>query len=103
MRRTARTDHTQQAIVDALRAAGCKVLSLAACGNGVPDLLIYKETMKVWFGEEYIGADGRFILLEVKNPAGRGIGLTPDQVKFHAEWPVTVVTSPEEALRAVGL
>lgn len=94
MRRAAKTDDNQTAIVDALRNAGCKVLSLAACGKGVPDLLVMVPQKHVpdWF-----------CFLEVKNPAGRGIGLTPDQIKFHAEWPVTVVTSPEGALRAVGL
>jgi hypothetical protein len=99
VRRAAKVDATQAAIVKALREAGCKVLSLAACGKGVPDLLVrpdYKNSISAQiFGELH--------LLEVKNPAGRGTSLTPDQVKFHAEWPVTVVTTPEEALRAVGL
>jgi Holliday junction resolvase len=94
MRRAAKVDATQAAIVKALRAAGCKVLSLAACGKGVPDLLVYRDS-------NYCGE--WITLIEVKNPAGRGTSLTPDQVKFHAEWPVTVVTTPEEALRAVGL
>jgi hypothetical protein len=71
------------------------VLSLAAVASGCPDLLVYRKV------EYYDEQD--FFLLEVKNPAGRGTMLTPDQVKFHKEWPVTVVTTPEEALRAVGL
>lgn len=99
MRRAAKIDHTQTAIVDALRAAGCKVLSLAACGKGVPDLLAFRpgrDPVNIAFGYYPL------TLLEVKNPAGRGTSLTPDQVKFHAEWPVTVVTTPEEALAAVG-
>jgi hypothetical protein len=95
MRRAAKVDATQAAIVKALRAAGCKVLSLAACGKGVPDLLVQSP--------HWADYSGLISLLEVKNPAGRGTSLTPDQVKFHAEWPVTVVTTPEEALRAVGL
>jgi len=89
MRRAAKIDGTQAAIVDALRAAGCKVLSLAGVANGCPDLLVY-------YGAE-------LTLLEVKNPKGKGVKLTADQIKFHADWPVWVVTSPEEALRAVGL
>jgi Holliday junction resolvase len=96
VRRAAKVDATQAAIVKALRAAGCKVLSLAACGKGVPDILALEcrsEHPMHW----------QLHLLEVKNPAGRGTSLTPDQVKFHAEWPVTVVTTPEEALTAVGL
>lgn len=96
MRRAAKVDATQAAIVDALRAVGCKVLSLAAVGNGVADLLVYVEKKEFWETSE-------FYLLEVKNPEGRGTSLTPDQVKFHAEWPVTVVTTPEEALAAVGI
>lgn len=90
MRRAAKVDGTQAEIVKALRDAGCKVLSLAACGNGVPDLLVRT------FGE-------RLYLLEVKNPKGRGTALTPDQVKFHVEWPVSVVTCAEDAVVAVGL
>lgn len=104
MRRAAKIDNTQAAIVDALRAAGCKVLSLAACGKGVPDLLVWRPAennveaaIDLAFGFRGLA------LLEVKNPAGRGTSLTPDQVKFHAEWPVTVVTTPEEALAAVGI
>lgn len=93
MRRAAKVDATQAAIVQALRDAGCKVLSLAACGNGVPDLLVLTQHGK-WKA---------LSLLEVKNPKGRGTSLTSYQESFHAEWPVTVVTTPEEALRAVGL
>lgn len=100
MRRAAKVDGTQQVIVDALRAVGCKVLSLAPMGNGCADLLVLTSTriQSIW-DDMY----PEFYLLEVKNPAGRGTSLTPDQVRFHAEWPVTVVTNPEEALRAVGL
>lgn len=96
MRRAAKIDGTQTAIVDALRAAGCRVLSLAACGNGVPDLLVKHPVWCFFSGE-------RLILMEVKNPKGKGIALTERQVRFHAEWPVVVVTSVDEALRAVGV
>ena len=105
MRRAAKVDATQAAIVTALRAAGCKVLSLAACGKGVPDLLVLPPHV-IYHDRDWCEDCDRPVLpylLEVKNPAGRGTSLTPDQVKFHAEWPVTVVTTPEEALRAVGL
>lgn len=113
MRRAAKIDHTQTAVVQALRAAGCKVLSLAACGKGVPDLLVLPPRVCRIIAPQFAPQEegycedcGRPVLpylLEVKNPAGRGTSLTPDQVKFHAEWPVTVVTTPEEALKAVGL
>ncbi len=104
MRRAAKVDATQAAIVTALRAAGCKVLSLAALGNGAPDLMVYRpihDRIEAAFHWALFGSE--IVLLECKNPKGRGTSLTPDQVKFHAEWPVTVVTTPEEALRAVGL
>lgn len=86
MRRAARTDKTQSAIVAALRKAGCQVTSLAAIGKGVPDLLVHRA-MRLW-------------LLECKTGSG---DLTPAQRAWHALWPVHVVRSPEEALRAVGL
>ena len=54
MRYRPRLDSTQRAIVEALRACGCTVVSLAGVGAGVPDLLC--------------GVGGRTILLEVKSP-----------------------------------
>jgi hypothetical protein len=73
--------------VQALRAAGAQVLSLAPLGHGVPDLLVSRS--------------GRLYLLEVKGLKG---GLTPDQVAFHALWPeVQVVRNVDEAFAAVGV
>ena len=93
-RRAARIDDNQTAVVNALRYSGCKVQSLASVGNGCPDLLVL-----------YVG---RLILLEVKDgskpPSARA--LTPDQRDWHANWaraPLSVVTSPEEALAALGI
>ena len=93
MRRAAKTDANQGEIVQALRDVGCTVQSLAPVGDGVPDLLV--------------GYRGVNLLLEVKDgnkpPSARK--LTPDQEKFHATWrgQKAVVTSREEALRAVGI
>lgn len=105
MRRAAKVDATQAQIVDALRAAGCKVLSLAAMGGGVADLLVRTpprgDEVDALIWHEMFRVE--LFLLEVKNPKGRGTSLTPDQVKFHADWPVTVITTPEEALAAVGI
>jgi Holliday junction resolvase len=97
MRRAARTDATHGPIVEALRKAGCSVLSLAALGHGVPDLLVYVGS----------GFHGEYLLLEVKDgakPPSR-TRLTPDQIEFHAEWrgPIYTVCSVEEAMIAVGL
>ena len=40
MRRAARTDSNHLELVKAFRTLGCSVLSLAAVGKGVPDLLV---------------------------------------------------------------
>ena len=89
MRRAAKIDTTQPGIVDALLAAGCKVQTLAMVGCGVPDLMVARPS------------DGRLFLLECKSPGG---GLTWQQEKWRQAWgwPVHVVQTPEEALRAIG-
>jgi hypothetical protein len=76
-RRAARVDTNQASIVDYLRARGASVQSLAAVGEGVPDLLV--------------GYRGVNLLLEVKRPAGPQGGLddrrlTPVQERWHAAW-----------------
>lgn len=94
MRRAAKTDDNHQAIVKALRKVGATVVSLAAVGHGVPDLLV--------------GLGGKTMLMEIKDgkkpPSARQ--LTPDQQKFFAAWqggPLAVVDGPEAALRMAGL
>jgi hypothetical protein len=90
VRRAAKVDLNHAEIVKALRKVGCKVTSLAAVGNGVPDLLCWHPA-----------SGRRTVLLEVKGDKG---ALTPDQVKWHAEWAgalVFVVRTPEEAIAAV--
>jgi len=95
MRRAAKVDRNQDEVVGALRAAGVLVLSLAALGKGVPDLLC--------------AFHGRLVLIEVKDgtkaPSRRK--LTPDQVEWHRDWaqagvPLHVVETPWAALKAVG-
>lgn len=92
MRRAAKIDANQEQVVSALRAAGAVVQSLAAVGNGVPDLLVMFR--------------GNLFLLEVKD--GRKVPsaqkLTEAQTKWHQAWGamVEVVNSPESALRAIG-
>lgn len=84
MRRAARTDHTQDAIVEALRRCGVHV----ECIGKPVDLLCSHR--------------GAWSVLEVKNAEGKNL-LTKDQVEFIArsQGPVHVVRTPEEALRAV--
>ena len=74
MRRFGRTDDNQGVIVAALRKVGCSVQSLAAVGDGVPDLLV--------------GHMGRTWLLEVKDPTKvpSQRRLTPRQKLWHDRW-----------------
>ena len=89
-----KVDANQGDIVAALRKVGCEVLSLAAVGKGCPDLLVF------YGGIGYRAHDSHLFLLEVKSAKGK---LTPDQVEFHRDWPVIIVRTQEEALRAVGV
>lgn len=87
MRRAARTDANHEAIVQALRAVGCSVQSLAAVGGGCVDLLV--------------GYRGRNHLLEVKAEGG---SMTADQRVWHAGWAgdARIVLTIDDALLAVG-
>lgn len=93
MRRAARTDRNHAEVRDALRLVGCTVLDLSPVGDGCPDLLA--------------GFQGRNVLLEVKDgkkpPSERR--LTEAQCVMHASWrgQVCIVTSVDEALKAVGV
>ena len=90
MRKYGKVDTNHRAIVDALRASGALVISLASQGGGVPDILVYTGSRSV---------TGEFKLLEVKGPNGK---LTEDQSKFMVlGWPVHIVRSPQGALDAV--
>lgn len=90
--RAAKVDRNQAEIVAALRKIGAKVYVASSFGQGFPDLIC--------------GYRGRLMLLEVKDgakpPSARK--LTPDQVRFHADWtglPLYVVASVEEAIETV--
>lgn len=93
MRRAAKVDANQEQIVQALRAAGATVQSLAGVGKGVPDLLV--------------GYQGKTLLMEVKDgrlaPSARR--LTEDQLVWHGAWrggPLAVVDGVDAALRVLG-
>lgn len=94
MRRSAKVDSNQGEIVKALRMVGATVQSLAACGDGVPDLLV--------------GFQRQTFLMEVKDgkkpPSARE--LTKDQIVWHCEWNggiLMVVNSIDEALAVIGV
>lgn len=95
MRRAAKRDANEAAIVTALERVGCSVARLN--DPGVPDLLVARH--------------GAMWLLEVKMPAGSkggtsGRELTDEQRRWWAAWrgPVPVIVrSVEEALAVVGV
>ena len=94
LRFAAKVDANQAEIVKALRAAGATVQSLAAIGDGVPDLLV--------------GINGRTALIEVKDGAKvpSAQRLTPDQLVWHGKWQggtLATVNSIESALRVLGV
>ena len=102
MRRAARVDANQQSIVDALRAVGCRVDTLADQGNGTPDLAVGIPASK------RAQQPPRIVFIEVKDgslpPSARA--LTPAQKRWHAEWagwPVHVANTVAEALLIVGV
>lgn len=92
MRRAAKVDSTQSAIVDALRAVGAEVLILSGVGNGCPDIAAG------WRGVNFF--------LEIKDgalpPSHRR--LTPEQERWHARWrgQVAIVVDVPSALRVIG-
>lgn len=93
MRRAAKTDDNQTAVVEALRRAGCSVCILSGVGNGCPDLAV--------------GRGGVTYMLEVKDgrkPPSKQ-RLTADEQAWHDAWRghAAVVHGIDEALAAVGL
>lgn len=84
MRRAARVDANQPAVVEALRKAGAEVTHMHQLGGGVPDLLV--SFRQRWF------------LMEVKS--GEGV-LSEDQRTWIGKQraPVYVVKGPEQAVR----
>jgi hypothetical protein len=91
MRRAAKVDANQPAIIFALRSIGARVMPTHAVGQGFPDLVVSFR--------------GRNILIEIKDgskpPSARR--LTPDQKIFHEGWDgeLYVVESAEEAVRVI--
>lgn len=87
MRRAARVDSNHSHIVSAFRKMGCSVLSLAALGKGVPDLLV--------------AIQGNTWLVEIKMPKGKQ---TPDQIEFAKHWQgkMAIARNLEEAQSIVA-
>lgn len=92
MRRAAKTDRNHAEIVAELRSVGVHVTSLAAVGKGVPDILA-----------SYRGA---WHVIEVKAPGTekkhRETLARQSAFRAASHAKVHVVTSPHEALVAIG-
>ena len=89
MRKAAKIDDNQKAIVNVLRQIGASVQSLAATGKGCPDLLV--------------GYQGINYLMEIKD-GDKMLSkqkLTIDQEHWHTLWrgSVHIVKSVDEALK----
>jgi len=95
MRRRARVDANQSAIVETLRAAGAKVEFLSPLGNGVPDLLVAFR--------------GRWYVVEVKDGslAPSRKKLTPFERAWHDQFslqaPILTIHSSGEAYAVIIL
>lgn len=96
MRRDAKVDANQRAIVAALRS--CSV-SVEIIGKPLDLLLWSRATCPHCQG---VLPDGKTELMEVKNPDGKD-QFTKAQVEFIARWPgkILIARSPEEAIREV--
>lgn len=88
-----RVDKSQPGIVEALRHAGCTVLSLAPLGKGAPDLAV--------------GYRGFTYLMECKSP--EYLKAHPQRQAEQKEWalwwrggPVLLVSTVEQALAVLG-
>jgi len=92
MRNIAKTDDNHTDIVKAFRSVpGCLVKDTSRVGSGFPDIIVLYR--------------GRIILVEIKNgeksPSRRK--LTPDQVEFHALWPVSIAMSVDDVWWILGV
>jgi hypothetical protein len=85
-----KVDKNQKEIIQALRNYGADVFLLHMVGKGIPDALV--------------SYNDHTILLEIKD--GIDKKLTPDQIKFFANWqggPLHRVNNVEEAISVLKL
>lgn len=89
--RAERRDANEPEIVAALRAIGCRTWSL--CAAEPADQLVYVPNAQ-W--RSY--AEAGLFLLEIKEGKAR---LTPTQKRTHAEWPIRIARTVDDALDLV--
>lgn len=100
MRRAAKKDNTQAAIVKALRENGYEVTVLNQ--EGIPDLMVTAS----WWVTENRPSYGFCRLLETKSKRRKDGSVTLDkrqekQAAFVKKFNIAYVTTPEEALEAL--
>ena len=92
MRRIARVDSNQPAIVKLFRKLGCSVALTHMVGRGFPDFIV--------------GVNGKNIMVELKDgskvPSARK--LTKDEVDWHESWlgNVIIIESEEDVIELMG-
>jgi Holliday junction resolvase len=86
MRRAAKRDGNERAIIESLEDEGCKVMQIS--GAGLPDLAVYRPETAL------------LVFLEVKQRKGK---LTDPQRKKFEGWPIVIARTPEAALAAMGI
>lgn len=86
MRRQGKVDGTHREVVEAFRAAGCSVQSLASVGDGCPDILV--------------GDGGRNRLVEVKRPKGP---IYDSQFTWMKRWSGEIPDIVHDAAEALAL
>lgn len=102
-RRAARRDSNEDAIVDALIAAGASVTRLSA--EGVPDLLVGIAGQTYLLEVKHLSSTGRTVRRTSQGKRPDAEGRTSAQVAWWASWrgaPPVIVRTPAEALAAIG-
>jgi len=93
MRRAARVDANQNAIVSDLRKMGCSVAITSALGKGFPDIVVG------WCGRNYL-----FEIKDPKQPPSRRC-LTADEEDFYIGWQgqYAIILNAEQAMTIIKL
>ncbi len=89
-RHARRTDATQTAIVDALRAAGWGVRVYSSIGDGIPDLRVYRPKI----GPVLVG-----VWLDAKSDGGELRDTQREFARMNPEQYFVAATTPENAIQ----
>ena len=99
-----RRDGNHGAIVEALEAAGVRVVDLSDAGGGVPDIACWVPPRYVhathFCSESHVANEGRWVFIEIKQRRGR---LRKSQEEFRERYPVVMARTAAEALAACGI